>query len=442
MILFAWRPTSRHYITRGDVYDCSFKPLELLKSLAAGGNAACLVEKRQNIMHLYPRCIPLSFLLLVSLTGVVECVVFGSATAPDQARSCLLKAFKGGVRDKKVYSQKGEDGILETIFECIGATSRYYVEFGVETGSECTTRNLREHHNFTGLLMDGSNENPSINLHKERIFSHNVAGLLKKYNVPMPVFDQLTVDLDQNTFWLVHSVLSSGYRPRSLTVEFNRNFAWNDSYVTIDMPDEMAFTNDAQSAPSGGPGVVSNCYFGASAKAFMALGKSFGYNFVAADQDGINLFFVHSSVIGGQHLFSLEDAKQLFSRGGEYRAIHPPCLRHVWLEVPMNANFASTSFHASQLPLVLLSYTPGPNNQRVFYRVKFDEHVLLGSRVPGTSVGRSHEVGINSGVTLTPFMLLVFALLPFAAGVSFHRFGAVALRRRAVARRGMQPQPI
>lgn len=44
----------------------------------------------------------------------------------------------------------------------------------------------------SGLLMDGSNENPAINLHKEYMTSENIADLFKKYNVPHPTFDHLT----------------------------------------------------------------------------------------------------------------------------------------------------------------------------------------------------------------------------------------------------------
>src|SRR5580658_8115235 len=44
--------------------------------------------------------------------------------------------------ERRVYSQNGEDGILEHIFRRIDATNRFAVEFGAEHGRECCTRRL------------------------------------------------------------------------------------------------------------------------------------------------------------------------------------------------------------------------------------------------------------------------------------------------------------
>ncbi len=46
--------------------------------------------------------------------------------------------------EKKIYSQNGEDGIIEFIFSQIGTTNKFSVEFGVGNGFECNTIYLLE----------------------------------------------------------------------------------------------------------------------------------------------------------------------------------------------------------------------------------------------------------------------------------------------------------
>lgn len=75
--------------------------------------------------------------------------------------SCLMSDISDH-SNVRVYSQNGEDGIIEAIFSCLGVTNKYYVEFGVEDCTECNTRFLRTFFGWQGLLMDGSHKVWSI----------------------------------------------------------------------------------------------------------------------------------------------------------------------------------------------------------------------------------------------------------------------------------------
>lgn len=65
-----------------------------------------------------------------------------------------LETFDINLHEEKIYSQNGEDGILEFIFSKIGTTNKFSVEFGVGNGFECNTVYLLEKKGWTGLMMD------------------------------------------------------------------------------------------------------------------------------------------------------------------------------------------------------------------------------------------------------------------------------------------------
>lgn len=60
--------------------------------------------------------------------------------------------------EKKIQSQNGEDGILEELFNRIGTTNKFFVEFGVEEGIECNTSYLSMYKNWGGLLIEVSSK--------------------------------------------------------------------------------------------------------------------------------------------------------------------------------------------------------------------------------------------------------------------------------------------
>jgi len=182
--------------------------------------------------------------------------------------------------EKKIYSQNGEDGVIEKIFEMIGTTSKNYVEFGVEGGWECNTRYIRESCGWYGLLMDMGYENHTINLQKEVITAENINSLFTKYQVPQE-FDMLSIDIDFNDFYIWIEI-SKHYRPRVVVIEYNATHLPNIDKVAVYHP--YSYWDGSN-------------YFGASILALYRLGNKTEYSLIYAEDRGINLFFIRDDVL-------------------------------------------------------------------------------------------------------------------------------------------------
>jgi len=196
--------------------------------------------------------------------------------------------------ERKIFSQNGEDGVIKKIFEVIKTTNKYYVEFGVENANECNTRNLRENCGWSGLLMDGGYENKEIGLYQEFITAENINDLFQKYKVPQEL-DLLSIDIDYNDFYIWKS-LDEIYQPRVVIIEYNAShLPTEDKVVKYDANAVWDETN----------------YFGASIRALYNLGKRKGYSLIYANNQGVNLFFVKSSILS-QIEPSFKDTNNIF----------------------------------------------------------------------------------------------------------------------------------
>lgn len=181
----------------------------------------------------------------------------------------------------KVFSQFGEDGVTVAIFKIIGFLNRYYVEFGCENGMECNTRILRQYNICSGLLMDGSNENPEINLRKEFITAENIVSLFEKYAVPK-MFDLFSLDIDFNDWYVMRNILEANYRPSVCIVEYNSHH--------LPTEDKIVVYNSSGSWDG-------TQYFGASLLALQKLFTRYGYTLIYATEHGVNAFFVQNRFV-------------------------------------------------------------------------------------------------------------------------------------------------
>jgi len=210
----------------------------------------------------------------------------------------------------QLYSQNGEDGILYAIFSKIGTTNKYFVEFGVQDGSECNARLLREQMGWHGLMMDGGSHN-SPHVKKEFITAENINDLFIKYKVPEE-FDLLSVDIDGNDYW-VWEKLDHKYSPRVLVIEYNASIPPDRSLSIKYEPD---FRWDGTN------------YFGASIGALVKISEKKGYRLVVCDRNGVNAFFVRNDLI--QDNFILHSPNELFyppGYGNPPGSGHPPSTR-------------------------------------------------------------------------------------------------------------------
>jgi hypothetical protein len=148
--------------------------------------------------------------------------------------------------ERKIFSQNGEDGVIEVIFDTIGTTDKFYVEFGVASGHECNTRLLFERYGWNGVLMDGNgqavhfppilptfiySQNDGRVIYNHFMTAENIVSLFEEHKVPK-TFDLLSVDLDRNDFYITRNIMKAGYRPRVLIGEINRSFGPKDPLST------------------------------------------------------------------------------------------------------------------------------------------------------------------------------------------------------------------
>ncbi len=179
--------------------------------------------------------------------------------------------------ERKVYSQNGEDGVIEAIFAAIGTTDRFCVEFGVENATECNSANLLEQ-GWTGLLMDpdGTSRNPRIAIKNEFITAENINDIFAKHHVPQ-VFDLLSIDIDGNDYWVWRELR---HQPRVVVIEYN---------ASVPPEFRLVIPYDPKFQWNGSD------YFGASLRALTELGDSKGYQLVHCERAGANAFFVARS---------------------------------------------------------------------------------------------------------------------------------------------------
>ena len=194
----------------------------------------------------------------------------------------------------RVFSQWGEDGIIEWLAEHVPVPNTRFVEFGVETFREANCRFLLQNRNWKGLVMDGSEPNLAslkalplywmydLTAKPAFVSAENINQLIKEAGFDGPL-GILSIDIDGNDYWVWKAI--DVVDPAIVICEYNPILG--DTRPVVVPYDPKFYRFDAH---------YSGLYFGSSIAALKHLAKEKGYTFLGTNSNGINAFFVKDAL--------------------------------------------------------------------------------------------------------------------------------------------------
>ena len=198
----------------------------------------------------------------------------------------------------KVFSQWGEDGILQCLTSALEIPEKTFIEFGVEDFFESNCRFLMMKDNWCGFVMDGSAANIArlrnscfywkyeLSAVDAFITRENINELLAKSGFG-PDLGILSIDIDGNDYFVLEAI--EAFSPRILICEYNAVFG---SSRQITIPYDAGFVRTEMHH--------SNLYYGASLGAIVSLANKKGYSLVGTNTAGNNAFFVRNDLMCSQ----------------------------------------------------------------------------------------------------------------------------------------------
>jgi hypothetical protein len=200
--------------------------------------------------------------------------------------------------DVSVFSQWGEDGILDYLCDFLGLGRPSVVEFGAADFQECNSRFLAEYRNANVLAVDGRPdlESSVLGLNvgwrttvepvRAWITPDNANDLLTRARRSFGGVDIVSLDIDGNDFWVAQTLDLTGVSV--VVVEYQPLFG---GVLPVSVPRDDAFDRTKKH--------YSWLYYGASLRAFVDLFAAQGFVLVGTNRPVNNAFFVRADQLEG-----------------------------------------------------------------------------------------------------------------------------------------------
>jgi len=207
----------------------------------------------------------------------------------------------------QIFSQFGDDGIIQYLVNKLDIPNKVFIEFGVENYKEANTRFLLINNKWSGLVMDGSKQNTdfigrdalcwSNDLHVTHSFitAENINELISDFlskGYPSEI-GILSVDIDGNDYYVWKKI--DVINPVIVICEYNAIFGDQKALTIPYDPDFYRFKNDHTP------------FYGASLKCLCILAEQKGYHLIGCNGNGNNAYFIRKDKIGNFKPLTCED---------------------------------------------------------------------------------------------------------------------------------------
>ena len=189
----------------------------------------------------------------------------------------------------KIFSQNGEDGIINYLVNKLKLDSKNFVEIGVGNYRESNTRFLYNKYHPKGLIIDYIDDmrkkvKPFVNLWKgdlricnKQINSENILDILNN-NCDYEI-DLFSIDIDSIDYWIIKKLKNN--ISKIFVAEYNPVFG---AELEVTVPNISGFERSKYH--------YSYLCYGMSLKALINLMDQKGYYFIGTNLQKINAFFI------------------------------------------------------------------------------------------------------------------------------------------------------
>lgn len=221
--------------------------------------------------------------------------IFTTGKTSNQVAVQQLQLHPELIPPLNVFTTHNEDGILQYIFSKTGTSSNFFIDIGSNDCINSNCANLAFHYNWNGIFIDGNAQLLQRGKYIYQSFFKSAAGRFQFIDaivgpgninqllqgaIPPATIDLLSVDLDGNDYhiWQALKII----QPRVVVIEVQIEKGMTEFIPVYNEVFELY----EKEIPKG-----------ASPLSMMHLAKSKGYELVAANREGFNLFFVRKDCL-------------------------------------------------------------------------------------------------------------------------------------------------